>query len=135
MDGFFDAWIELQALARRGAVHLGKKPRELFQFLLRQGACEIRRVLRDDFAEDPHGIELGLALAACHALFRADPEKQILDHLRVERHALVGQQIADDTIHVVVPLVGVDVYQRSIDVKNNALDTHPVPPEACLRLA
>ncbi|MBK8121862.1 MAG: hypothetical protein IPK39_24065 [Sulfuritalea sp.] len=59
LDGFFHAGIELEALARCGTMHSWQETRELLDFLVRQGNCEIRCVLRDDFAENPNGIEFG----------------------------------------------------------------------------
>ncbi len=56
------------------------------------------------------------------ALFLHDLEIQILHHVRFKQYALIGQQIAHDAIHIVVPFVGLDIRKRSIDIENNPFD-------------
>ena len=79
-------------------------------------------MLRNDLAKDANGVEFRIAIAACRALFLHDLEIMILHDIRVERYTLIGQQIADDAIHIVVPFIRPDIRKRSVDVENNALD-------------
>jgi len=70
-------------------VRLGKKSRELFNLLSRQAACEVRRVPRDNLAEDADGIEFRVALTGRRALFLHYLEIKILNDVRIERYALI----------------------------------------------
>src|SRR5713101_7375224 len=90
-DGVHYARIELQLEAGGGTVRLGKKSRELFKFLSGQTVRKVRRVLRDDPAEDANDIEFGVTLTRCRALLLHYLEIQILHDVRFERDALIGQ--------------------------------------------
>lgn len=105
----------------------GKQSWELFELFRRQPAREVRRVPRNDLAKDADGVEFGITLAARGALFRHDLKVRVFDSVRAERNPLIGEQVADDAIDVVVPFVRVDIRHRPVDVDNEAFDDHLAP--------
>ena len=122
--GVFHTVIELQPVERCSTVRFSKKPRELFELFRRQAAREVRRVPRNHLAKDADGVEFRVTLTSRSALFLHDLKIRILNSVRVERYSLIGEQVADNAIDVVVSFIRVDIRQRSVDVKNESSDDH-----------
>ncbi|HQL10375.1 MAG TPA: hypothetical protein PLE35_12295 [Lentisphaeria bacterium] len=129
------ARIELQPETRRRAKQLRQHLRQAGPLLLRQRRERPPTVGAQYGPEHRHDVDLGIRLGAVATLITATLEKLPLEFLGRQLHALVAEEVAQGAIDVVITLVGEDVNQGPVEVKNKALHIHSEAPQALFGLS
>lgn len=85
---------------------------------------DVDSVFENNIFEDGDDVEFGVLFAAILPLLVVEFEETFSERVGLDLHAVVVQEVGCNSVEIVVGLVGEDVGDGSVDVKNQSFNHH-----------